>query len=218
MSCFSPLRLAVAAPLFGVLSLMQLTNDPGAGDQFLIPFHHFHAPLIPVIFWAAAGSLRRTRNEHSLNNPQTRWWPSFAAICAGGMMAIYSFCPGSIGFWDASSSFYHGTLYGESGRAAKFEEVFKQIPLTARVASTDFAHTRFTHHERSYDYSKYARRVSGYELAVPEDTDYIVVDTNHRYSDIKSPDQITEYKDNPDEWELLPDCSDGYFIVLKRRK
>ena len=74
----------------------------------------------------------------------------------------------------------------------------------------------FTHHERSYDYSHSRRRIAGYEDKVPDDTDFIVIDTRHPYSDLKSPDQVRELKDHPDVWELLPDKTDGYFIVLRR--
>ena len=51
----------------------------------------------------------------------------------------------------------------------------------------------------------------------PPDTDYIVIDTQHYYSAIKRPDQIPEYRNHPEQWELLPDNTDGYFIVLKRK-
>jgi hypothetical protein len=44
----SPGRLAVAAPLFGVLCLSEMTNSP---------LHHFHAPLVPIVVWAAAAGL-----------------------------------------------------------------------------------------------------------------------------------------------------------------
>ena len=92
-----------------------------------------------------------------------------------------------------------------------------QIPTTARVASTDFVHPRFTHHERSYDYSHYRRRIAGYEDKVPDDTDFIAIDTRHPCSDLKSPDQVRELKDHPEDRELLPDNTEGYFIVLRRR-
>ena len=89
--------------------------------------------------------------------------------------------------------------------------------MNARVASTDFIHTRLTHRERSYDYSNYLRRVSDYEAKVPDDTDYIVIDTQHRYSEIKTPDQIRELREQPDVWELLPDETEGHFLILRRR-
>jgi len=59
--------------------------------------------------------------------------------------------------------------------------------------------------------------VNNYKPGVPDDTDYIVIDTQHEYSQIKRPDQIREYREHPDQWELLPDTTDGYFIVLKRK-
>lgn len=226
--CLSPARLLVAAPLFGVLSLMQLNNDPNASEQILLPFHHFHAPLVPLIFWAAAGGLQRAfggLNHVSTGEVLTRgdldrghWWSGFALASSVGMMILYSFCPLSIQFWDAGARLHHSRLYGPTGRAQRFAKVLEQIPKSARVASTDFVHTRLTHHERSYDYSNYARRVSGYELRVPDDTDFIVIDTHHHYSEIKTPEQIREYREQPDKWELLPDVSDGYFLVLKRRE
>lgn len=95
--------------------------------------------------------------------------------------------------------------------------ILEQIPMTARIASTDFVHPRFTHYERSYDYSQYRRSVSGFRSVVPDDTDYIVIDTRHPYSTIQSPEDVRELKEEPDRWELLPDTTDGYFIVLKAR-
>ncbi|QDT53239.1 hypothetical protein Pan44_12550 [Caulifigura coniformis] len=47
----SPGRLLVAAPLF----LLLLMND--LAMQVPAPVHHFHAPLIPILFWAAASGL-----------------------------------------------------------------------------------------------------------------------------------------------------------------
>ena len=94
--------------------------------------------------------------------------------------------------------------------------MLEKIPPSSRVASTDYVHPRFTHHERSYDYSHYRRKIAGYEDSVPDDTDFIVIDTRHPYSQINSPDQVRELKSQPDRWELLPDDTDGHFIILKR--
>jgi len=98
-----------------------------------------------------------------------------------------------------------------------FDRIYDQIPPESRVASTDFVHPRFTHHERSYDYSQFPRKVNNNQLGAPTDSDYIVIDTQHRYSKIKIPDQIPEYRGHPDQWERLPDTTEGYFIVLKRK-
>ena len=63
-------------------------------------------------------------------------------------------------------------------RAELFAQVLAEIPETARVASTDYIHPRFTHFARSYDYSDYLRAVNHYKPGVPDDTDYIVIDTH----------------------------------------
>jgi hypothetical protein len=134
------------------------------------------------------------------------------------MTIFFSLNPLSLTFWDAGSEWYWKKLYGHSRRAEEFAKIAALIPKPARVASTDFVHPRYTHFERSYDYSHYRRKISGYEHKVPDDTDYIVIDTQHRYSEMKKPSDVPEYRDHPDEWELLPDRTDGYFIVLKRRR
>ena len=92
------------------------------------------------------------------------------------------------------------------------------IPNTARVASTDFVHPRYTHHERSYDYSDYQREISGAGKRIPDDTNYLVIDTDHKYSRIKRPDEVPELRETPEQWELLPDQTEGVFIVLKRKE
>ena len=95
--------------------------------------------------------------------------------------------------------------------------VQQQIPLSARVASTDYIHTRLTHCERSYDYSDYPRAVNNYQPGVPEDTDFIVIDTTHWHSTYRVPEEIPELRDSPETWELMPDTTEGYFVILRRR-
>jgi uncharacterized membrane protein len=219
-------RLLVGAPLFLLLCLNELAQEtPG-------PVHHFHAPLIPIVVWAACASLavsaRRglsasaeqpTTNEESRPSGDTRAAldRSLWAVCCAGMTAVFfSLSPVGISFWDSGSRTYWRTLYVPDERARQFEKIFPLIPQSARVASTDFVHPRFTHHERSYDYSDYPRKVADYLPKVPDDTDYIVIDTRHPYSEIRSPDQVRELRDSPDEWELLPVETKGYFIVLQR--
>ena len=103
-------------------------------------------------------------------------------------------------------------------RAAMADRVVEQIPPTARVASTDYIHTRLTHCQRSYDYSGYVRAVNNYQKGVPPDTDYIVIDTGHRYSEIRRPEDVPELQADDPEWLLLPDTTNGHFLVLERRK
>ncbi len=126
--------------------------------------------------------------------------------------------PLGIRFWDAGSVAYWKANYIITRRAELIERVLAAIPQTARVASTDFVHPRLTHYERSYDYSHYPRAVANYEDRVPDDTDYIVIDTGHRYSDIKTPAQVRELRREPEKWELLDLDTEGVFIVLKRRR
>ena len=221
IALLSPSRLAVGLPLFGILCLNELAHDPR---------HHFHAPLVPVIFWATSVGLGNTdhvcsrlarlfsRVARLTSSPPhlttfTRHFVWTSAFAAG---LFLSMSPFGLLFWDANASTSLWKLYAHDPRADHLPKVLAQIPPTARVASTDFVHPRFTHHERSYDYSHYRRRIAGYEDKVPDDTDFIVIDTRHPYSDLKSPDQVRELKDHPDVWELLPDKTDGYFIVLRR--
>jgi hypothetical protein len=217
----SPVRFGVAVPILGLLCLNEIVQ----GDPQ--PHHHFHAPVVPVLFWAAAHSLQKCRGDSSsrLRSLSDRFLsrdrlfcPAFvlALCCAVG--AVGGMSPLSIKFWDSGSFFYWGKLYVPSERAEKFAAVLEQIPPEARVASTDFVHPRFTHHDRSYDYSHYLRKVAGYENQVPDDTDFIVIDTRHYYSDIKSPDELRELRAEPETWELLEDRTAGYFIILKRRR
>ena len=217
----SPARFGVAVPILGLLCLNEMVkSDPQ-------PHHHFHAPVVAVLFWAAAHSLHRFRGDSSSHlrilsdrflSSDRLFVPGFvlALCCAVG--GVVGMSPLSVRFWDSGSFFYWEKLYVPSERAEKFAAVLEQVPLDARVASTDFVHPRFTHHERSYDYSHYLRRVAGYENQVPDDTDFIVIDTGHYYSDIKDPAQVRELQTQPEKWELLEDRTDGYFIVLKRRR
>jgi hypothetical protein len=245
----SPLRLAVAAPLFGVLCLSEITRSPR---------HHFHAPLVPVLFWAASAGLpnvaklfsaarrcwARWRGRSRSTHPDPRGIPSEKFILsdrvlpvAGGPLgargglrwrqspvnvaaaaalwaflssafcsAPITFSPLGFGFWDVHSRAYWRGLYVPGERARRFPAAFALVPPESRVASTDYIHARFTHHERSYDYSPY-------RPSVPEDTEFIVIDVRHPHSRL---DQIKELHE-PEKWEVLDDHSGGYFIVLKRK-
>lgn len=215
----SPGRLAVGLPLFALLCLNQLAQQtPG-------PVHHFHAPLVPILYWSAAAGLGVVLRQREKVESAQQGWPAlsrgrWAVLCAlaTGVYGIYgSYGPLGLSFWDPGRATYWQTLYVSGERATQFAKIIDQIPISARVASTDFVHPRFTHYERSYDYSKYPRKVADYQQAVPADTDYIVIDTTHAYSEIHSPDDVRELREDPEEWELLPDRTNGYYIVLRRR-
>ncbi len=223
LALLSPTRLAVGLPLFSILCLSEFAGDG--------PRHHFHAPLVPVVFWATAigvGNAGRVfaklRSLVTLSPPH-RVTPTpadsfarqfvWASAFTSGL--FFSLGPAGIAFWDPGSPMPLRKLYARDPRADQFEKVFTKIPRESRVASTDFVHARFTHHERSYDYSKVLRRVANYEDRVPDDTDFIVIDARGPYSGIKSPDQVRELQTEPDHWDLLLDETDGHFIVLRRR-
>jgi uncharacterized membrane protein len=205
MALFSPTRLLVAVPLFGLLCLNQIARTP---------LHHFHAPLIPILFWATTGGVARFSSFKSIGQWAT-WFVLTSALATG---LFTSMSPLGISFWDPHSPGYWKERYIIQERAQKFALILDEIPKTARVFSTDFAHPRFTHFARSYDYSDYPRETDQ-ELTHPEPgvTYYLVIDTQHPYSTIKTPADIPEYRDHPQVWELLPDKTDGFYIVLKRR-
>ena len=221
--CAAPKRLLVAVPLFVMLCLLELDRGPENQEQILVPFHHFHAPLVPVLFWAAASGICRLQRfivgRSSAPALRSALMPSaFALGCSLATCGVHSMCPLAVDFWDPGSHAYWRKLYQPGPRAQHFARIRKEIPDSARVASTDFVHPRFTHCARSYDYSAYLRRQSNYEDRVPADTDYIVIDTRHRYSTIRQAQDVRELQESPDEWEeLLPDRTDGYFIVLRRQ-
>jgi len=214
----SPLRRPVyligGAATFCMLSLIQLGNSSGATDVSTlseippIPFHHFHAPLLPVLFWAAAASLR-SKNAVSVAR--------LAFLCAAFTAVTGSLMPFGTTFWSHDSPFGWRRLYVPGERGEEFRKILATLPINARIASTDFVHTRLTHFERSYDYSGYLRAVNDYQPGVPADTDYIVIDTGHRYSEIRTIDQVRELQEEPERWEIVPNDSHGLFIVLKRK-
>ena len=218
IALLSPGRLAVGLPLFGVLCLNELARDPR---------HHFHAPLVAIVFWAVAAGLQNLPGAMESLQRRLRIAPSDAALVlqSGGHWLwtsalasglFFSLSPVGLAFWDPGSNWNWRRLYGPTQRGAEFAKIAPLIRTTARVASTDFVHPRFTHHERSYDYSGYVRKVSGYEQRVPDDADFIVIDTTHPYSRYHRPEDVPEYH-QADRWELLPDATNGFYIVLRRR-
>lgn len=226
----SPGRLLVAGPWFGVLCLLELSAAPADRGQMLVPLHHFHAPSVPILLWSAAAGLRRAAGILPWLARRFAWFPirlphpavrdaaaRFAGLCALATGLLMGFSPLSIGFWDPDSPAHWRARYVPGPRAEMFTRIAETIPRTARVASTDFVHPRFTHHERSYDYSDYPRAVNNNRPGAPPDTEYIVIDTQHPYSRIHRPEDIREYREHPEEWEVLPDVTDGYFIILRRR-
>jgi uncharacterized membrane protein len=227
IALLSPGRLAVGLPVFGVLCMNVVIPDPR---------HHIHAPLVAIVFWATAAGLanlpvvfawfRATvlgfghsgiADSCSSNAERRSPDAEFAShalwitsLCTG---LFFSLSPVGLAFWDPGSLWNWKKLYGPTARGAAFAKIAPLIPRTSKVSSTDFVHPRFTHHDRSYDYSDYVRKVG----RVPDDTDFIVIDTTHRYSEMHRPEDVPEYH-QADQWELVPDVTDGCFIVLNRRR
>jgi uncharacterized membrane protein len=214
LALLSPGRLAVGLPLFGILSLNELARDPR---------HQFHGPLVAIVFWAvAAGAghlpavVSRLRRGVVPDDRPPAWAAPWLWTCALATGLWFSLGPLGVPFWDPGSNWHWRKLYGPTPRGAAFAKIAPLIPMTARVASTDFVHPRFTHHERSYDYSDYLRKASGYERRVPDDTDFIVIDLTHPYSRYRRADEIPEAHE-PDRWELLHDETGGVFAILRRK-
>lgn len=208
IALLSPTRLMVGAPLFGVLCLNELSRTPQ---------HHFHAPLVAILFWATAGGLGALRPHWPARSTRFLWASHFVWTTALACNLFMDRSPLSVAFWDPAASDYWNTLYGPTKRAETVDLVVAQVPATARVASTDFIHPRFTHHARSYDYSDYRRAAAGYRDAVPDDTEFIVIDLDHAYSTVRKSSDIRELREQPDRWELLPDKTGGLFAILRRR-
>ena len=210
--------MAVGVPVFAMLCLLEFSTGDSPG-QPVVPFHHFHAPLLPILYWAAAGGLGRLVDRNPASASRGGWFVMSSAAACG---LFFSAGPLGLAFWDSGSDHHGATLLKTSRRAELFAEVESLVPVTARVFSTDFVHPRFTHHARSYDYSKYHRH-SDAELTEPvagQDY-YIVIDVQHPYSTVQSVDDVLELKQDDGSWEVLRLVTDDsgtlYYIVLHRR-
>ena len=209
-----PLLLAGMSS-FGMLALLQLeTDDSGLP---IMPYHHFHGPLLPVLIWTCIRALW-ARSKTSQDSVRLA---GLVLTCCITTSVTGSLMPCGATFWSTESGagrkLYSSTDPGTAKRGEMALIVQQQIPLSARVASTDYIHTRLTHCERSYDYSDYPRAVNNYQPGVPEDTDFIVIDTTHWHSTYRVPEEIPELRDSPETWELMPDTTEGYFVILRRR-
>lgn len=218
----SPGRLAVGLPLFATVCLNELSRGP---------YHHFHAPLVPVVFWAAAAGLgrgpaavtwfRRRVGRWCLTDGASdaarRWAAHYAWTGAFALGFFFSYGPMGVLFWDPGSDFYWQKRFVPGPRAETFPNVFARIPADSRVAATDYVRPRFTHHDRPYDYGRFPRAVNDGRPGAPPDSDYIVIDVIGNELGIERPDQVPEYRDHPGRWEILPNETGGLYVVLKRR-
>ncbi|MCH2210509.1 MAG: DUF2079 domain-containing protein [Fuerstiella sp.] len=230
VSVRSLLKLAAGSLTFFMLCLLQLDSGPNDSGLPPVPYHHFHAPLLPVLFWAVAYGTAANRSRHQSLAwllPPTPVATALLVFCCCLTTGITgSLLPFGAAYWSEISGFgRHALFYPRENveteralirRAEMAEKVVAQIPATARVASTDFIHPRLTHCERSYDYSNYERVVNEDGKRIPADCEFIVIDTGHRYSLIRRPAEIPELQET-DTWKLLPDETDGCFLILQRR-
>lgn len=228
-------RLWLLLPSLGSILLIQL---PDARS----PYFHFHAPLVPVIFWAASEGLARvcrwsrfvenrgSRTENrdsnsamldpqsSMLNPQS--FARFAAACALVSGVIYGKTPLSVGFYDGGSGIraFGRLLYvpfqnsPERARIESFERLFPLVPRDAVVATTDFVRPRFTHHRECHQYG-----AGGLKPHVrPESIDYIIIDLWGPFSDPVKGLRMRELDEEPDRWEIV--FIDPFFVAVKSRR
>ncbi|WP_419193703.1 DUF2079 domain-containing protein [Kolteria novifilia] len=170
----SPGRFLVAAPIFGYLMLGDL-------ESLTQPWFHFHAPLVPLLWWATVGgvvNLRCCRVPEHL----ARW------ICCLALLTgvAYGRSPLSVAFWDPARAMprrfdpplvlfeprgaYWKDLYVPGERSRAFEHAFAHIEPDERVAATDYVRSRFTHHRAAHDYPTLRGHVT------IDDIDVIVLD------------------------------------------
>ncbi|GEM_PF-2707418 len=221
-----PTRAWTLVPTLASILLIQLKDAR-------TPFFHFHAPLVPVIFWAAAEGLRRLRTTDSgvrveqgadvqggssapqppVDNPRSCRFACFAAMCALVSGVVAGKSPLSIAFYDmhAGQRGFARLLYSHSQRVRSFDKVHELIPLDARVAATDYVRPRFTHHRECHQYGE-----GGLKPHVPpESIDYIVVDLAGPFSDWMQGRAIKELRDR-EHWEVIYD--DLFFFLVLRAK
>jgi uncharacterized membrane protein len=112
----SPTRFLVAVPAIVLLCLNSLVQ----GDPH--PWHHFHAPVIPILFWAAAGGLQHLRSDTVVDSGPflairsrlrggLEWSTTLVALSClltGGFTSIH---PAGIAFWDPGALHYWRSLY-----------------------------------------------------------------------------------------------------------
>jgi uncharacterized membrane protein len=169
-----PGRLAVAAPAFAYLTL-------ASREGLATPWFHFHAPLLPILFWASVAGVRQFPS----------WIPP--RFLAGAIMVaclvsgfVFGRSPLSARFYDPSQGIptkpwagqtlfepmgsYFRDLYLPSERSRQWDEVMKVLDPEDRVAATDYARTRLTHFRSAYVYPEFRPHMS------IDDVDALVID------------------------------------------
>lgn len=172
----SPGRFAVTWPLFLYLML----GDPNR--RLAEPYLHFHAPLIPLLAWAAVGGIERLGRRIELT------YACRVVACIALVTAFwYGKSPLSWRFhdplegmprrqqgphltWEPMGTYWRD-VYVPSERATQsFPQVLKTLTPDDRVAATDYIRTRFTHFRAAHDYPTLRGHVT------IDDIDAIVLD------------------------------------------
>ena len=222
----SPSRLAVLFPALAITVLNRFTL------ALPMPVLRFHAPLVPVLFWAMTaapdGDLATLLRRLPTAWPK-RWadwiaarsreqWAAAAVLASATTLVLIGTSPVSLAFYDPGRDAHWRRTLVPGPRVASWQRVEPLLPREARVAATNLVRPRLTHHRRAYDYSSYPRAVANYEDRVPADTDFIVVDRTELGSPLPPGRPVAELRElarEPQRWEVLFD--DGTLVVLKRR-
>lgn len=163
-------RFAVSLPIFGYLLLGDL-------HSLTEPWFHFHAPLVPLLFWSACGGVRQLSPRISPVS-LCRW---IACLCLVTGF-FYGRSPLSWRFYDPAAGtprqsidgiptfqpmgVYWRDLYLPDARTKSFQQLFPLIRPDERVAATDYIRGRFTHHRAAHDYPTFRRHVTIDEIDV----------------------------------------------------
>lgn len=233
----SPSRLAVGLPLFGALCL----NDIARNTQ-----HHFHAPLVAIVFWAAAAGLRNSErlaawfrgagpaDAMELNqtgqpltghSPIPRRGPgSGNLITADGarFAAIMTlFAASGFHFWHGLDPY--GLPFWDSYGGAFWR---KKYVATQRASEFENVIKQIPSNQRvaatdfvhpRFNHYDRSYDYSGYRPDVPEDAEFLVIDVYGPYSEVRKPLDVEEYRLHPEKWDLLPDETQGQFFIFRRR-
>lgn len=176
----SPLRLAVALPVLGYLTL-------GEREGMNQPFFHFHAPIVAVILWAMVGGCANLSHRFRANNIAR-------FVCAMAFATGIWFGPSPLSWkfhdpyaglvWQVGypmgpvfkpNGQYWRDRYFSPERAESFSKAIELIRPDDRVAATDLVRTRFTHQAACHEYPPLKDHVS------IDDIDVIVLDLAEGY-------------------------------------
>jgi uncharacterized membrane protein len=200
-------RLGLALPNAASLLLGDL-------EGLKLPVFHFHAPLLPFLFWAAADGLHQL-DQRSLRRGG-RWCPSLEAARLAWCCAFWAGfwvgrSPSSLAFYDPHAGLkgYWRALYVPGERVERFYRFYEKIPTTSSIAASDYVRPRFTHHRECHELG-----VKGLKPHVrPEQIDYLVVDLRGPYSDVRGGLEVPHRVRHPHGWETV--YWDEYFLVLR---